>query len=301
MHGDDLRIVYRHFPLNSIHDKAQITAEAAEAAGAQGAFWEMHDLLYERYMGWARLSADEMPDLLAGYAEDLGLDVDQFSSDLEDHTFEQKVNQQAESARAMGLPGTPSIIINGQMYLTNQWGLSFQGVDAFTRLALLTPRMYDSPPEQVIDTGRQYQATLHTDAGDIVIELDAAQAPLNVNSFVFLAQEGWYDGNMFFLVIPDMVAQAGDPTNTGAGYPGYGCGFEATDLGFDEPGIVAVAGGSQFFITMDAMPNLQGRYTVIGRVVEGMDIVRTLTPRNPMAEENPPPGSILESVEIEER
>lgn len=308
MHGDNLRIIYRHFPLTSIHDKALITAEAAEAAGAQGAFWKMHDLLYERFRDWARLPAEEMPKVLVGYAEELGLDTEQFTHALEEHTYQDKVMASYEDATRMQLRGTPSIIVNGILY-PSEWRLSYLGFDAFVRLALLKPRQYTSPPPQVLIPDHQYTATIRTAKGDIVIKLYPDLAPINVNSFVFLAREGWYDGVTFHLVDPEFVALAGDPTGTGVGGPGYWCDDEiSSDLGFDEAGMVGIAtigpntGSSQFFITLAPQPELDGRYTVIGKVVKGMDVVQSLTPRKPSPENpDPPPGDVIETILIEEQ
>ena len=305
-HKDYLRIVYRHFPLTSIHDKAQITAEAAEAAGAQGKFWEMHDLLFGRQREWAVLPADQMPQVLAGYAQELGLDVERFNRDLQEHTFQARVMGQYQEAVAMGLPGTPSFIVNGRMYPTDQWGISYQGLSALIGLALLEPRLYSAPPAFQIDPARQYVATIRTPKGDIAIELFAAQAPLNVNSFIFLARQGWYDGTTFFRVIPDFVVQAGDPTGTAAGTPGFQCDDEIGDLKFDAAGVVGIAnagpntGSSQFFITLAPQPDLDGHYTIIGKVVKGLEILQALPERNP-ADPMAPPGLEIESIQIEER
>jgi len=305
-HKDRLRIVYRHFPLIRIHDKAQITAEAAEAAGAQGKFWEMHGLLFGRQREWAALPADQMPQVLAGYAQELGLDVERFNRDLQEHTFQAKVMGQYQEAVAMGLPGTPSFIINGRMYPTDQWGISYQGLSALISLALLEPRLYSAPPTLQIDPARQYVATVRTPKGDITIELFAAQAPLNVNSFVFLAREGWYDGTTFFRVVPNFVVQAGDPTGTAAGTPGFQCDDEIGDRKFDAAGVVGIAnagpntGSSQFFITLAPQPDLDGRYTIIGKVVRGLEILQLLPERNP-ADPMAPPGLEIESIRIEER
>jgi cyclophilin family peptidyl-prolyl cis-trans isomerase/protein-disulfide isomerase len=303
--GDEVRFVYRHFPL-SFHEKAIITGEAAEAAGAQGAFWEMHELLYTRAQEWGGVPMEEMPEVLTGYAEELGLDTEQFAQALEDHTYQDKVESQGNDAMEMGLPGTPSFVVNGNMYPFD-WGLSGEALDLFIEMAQLGEIQYDSPPPQVIDPGASYQATLRTEKGDIVIDLYAAQAPANVNSFVFLSQEGWYDGVTFHRVIPDFVAQAGDPTGTGIGNPGYQCDDEITpELTYDGPGVVGIAnagantGSSQFFITLDAVPQLDGGYTIIGQVVEGMDVVESLTVRDPQDPEAPE-GDVIEAILIEEQ
>jgi cyclophilin family peptidyl-prolyl cis-trans isomerase len=85
----------------------------------------------------------------------------------------------------------------------------------------LEERQFTECPPQVIDPARQYKATLHTTKGDIVIELLSEDAPMAVNSFVFLSQNDWFDGVMFHRVLPGFVAQSGDPTGTGFGGPGY--------------------------------------------------------------------------------
>ena len=104
----------------------------------------------------------------------------------------------------------------------------------------------------VIDPAKQYIATLKTEKGDIVIQLFADKAPLAVNSFVFLAREGWFNGVTFHRVLPGFVAQAGDPSATGMGGPGYFFRNETNDLLYDKPGMVGMANsgadsnGSQF-------------------------------------------------------
>jgi len=307
--GDNLRYVYRHFPLSG-HDKSFIAAEATEAAGAQGAFWEMEHLLYERQQEWGQFTAEQMLAALTDYAEELGLDVDRFSQDLEDHTFYDKVAAQRDDSTAMGLPGTPTFILNERLFLSELWGQDIsQSLTTFIQLTMLEASLYDTPPPQVIDTSKQYRATIRTARGDIIVELYDDQAPANVNSFVFLAQEGWYDDITFFRVIPGFVAQAGDPTNSGYGNPGYACDDEVGDLVFDRKGIVAIAnagpntGSSQFFITYsgDYQDSLNGHYTIIGEVVEGLDVLDDLTPRDPTSDPNAPPGDVIETILVEEQ
>ena len=156
-----------------------------------------------------------------------------------------------------------------------------------------------------IDATKQYVATLRTDKGDIVIELNSAKAPITVNNFVNLAQQGFYNDTTFHRVLPNFMAQAGDPTGAGAGGPGYTIADEFTDL-THEVGALSMAntgrpnsGGSQFFITYVPTPHLDGKHTVFGKVIKGMDVVQTLTPRDP--NQNPGfPGSKLIEVTIQE-
>jgi protein-disulfide isomerase len=104
--GDDLRFVFRHFPLTQIHPHAARAAEAAEAAGAQGRFWQMHDLLFANQ---PRLA----PQDLVVYARALGLDLERFMADLRDHTYAPKVREDFMSGIRSGVNGTPTFFVNG--------------------------------------------------------------------------------------------------------------------------------------------------------------------------------------------
>ena len=157
-----------------------------------------------------------------------------------------------------------------------------------------------------IDTEKQYTATLRTEKGDIVIALTADKTPITVNNFVKLARDGYYDNTTFHRVLPGFMAQGGDPTGTGAGGPGYTIQDEFTDL-THERGVISMAntgqpnsGGAQFFITFVPTPHLDGRHTVFGAVTEGMDVVDSLTPRDP--NQGPDfPGDTLIEVLISEQ
>ncbi|HEX7974682.1 MAG TPA: peptidylprolyl isomerase, partial [Anaerolineales bacterium] len=151
-------------------------------------------------------------------------------------------------------------------------------------------------------------ATLHTEKGDIAMDLYADKAPLAVNSFIFLAKQGWYDGVTFHRVIEGYIAQGGDPSGTGFGTPGYAFDNEISpDLKFDSPGILAMANagpgsnGSQFFITLAPTPKLDGNYTIFGKVISGMDVVEKLSPRDPSQGLGLPPGDKILSVSIDEK
>ncbi|MBN1886852.1 MAG: peptidylprolyl isomerase [Thermoflexales bacterium] len=156
-----------------------------------------------------------------------------------------------------------------------------------------------------IDPAKLYQATLVMDRGKVVIVLFADKAPNTVNNFVFLAREGFYDGTTFHRVIPDFMAQGGDPTGTGSGGPGYRFADEFhPDLKHDGPGVLSMANagpgtnGSQFFITYKATSWLDKRHSVFGRVVEGMDMVEAITPRDPQVATTL--GDVIRRVEISE-
>jgi cyclophilin family peptidyl-prolyl cis-trans isomerase len=162
-----------------------------------------------------------------------------------------------------------------------------------------------TPPEMGIDTQAIYLATLQTEKGDLKIELFASKAPQTVNNFIFLAEEGFYNGTTFHRVLPNFMAQGGDPTGSGSGGPGYQFEDEFDpSLRFDDAGYLAMANGgpntngSQFFITYGPTPHLNGLHTIFGKVVEGMDVALSLTLRDP--QQNPSfQGDTLLTVEIE--
>lgn len=304
----ELRVVYRHFPLISIHDKAVIAAEASEAAGAQGAFWEMHDLLFEQQSEWSSVSAEEAPEVFSGYAEELGLDTNAFDQALADGTYTDKVMEAYNAAGNAGLTGTPSFVADGVHYPSQQWGLAYEGLDIFMQVIGMKQRQLDAPPSQVIEDGKEYQATIETEKGDIVVDLFADETPVTINNFAYLSEQGWYDDNTFHRVIPGFVAQAGDPSGTGIGWPGYRCSDELNpELIFDEPGLLGMANsgpdtnGSQFFITLDAQPNLDGLHTVFGRVTEGMEVVESLTARDPQSAGPGELGDRILTITVEEK
>ncbi|MBX3011950.1 MAG: peptidylprolyl isomerase [Caldilineaceae bacterium] len=148
--------------------------------------------------------------------------------------------------------------------------------------------MYTAAPEMVIDPSKFYYATLKTARGDIKVQLFADRAPLTVNNFVFLAREGFYNDTIFHRVLDGFMAQAGDPTGTGMGGPGYEFADEIVPtLTFDRPGLLAMANagpgtnGSQFFITFAPTDWLNGMHTIFGEVIEGQDILNQITRVDP--------------------
>jgi len=176
------------------------------------------------------------------------------------------------------------------------------------RLELLEKRQFSACPPMTVDASKQYVATLHTQKGDIVVELYPDKAPLAVNNFIFLARSGWYDGVTFHRVLKGFVAQAGDPSGTGFGSPGYAFTNEISpDLKFDKAGVFAMANagpdsnGSQFFITLAPTPDLDGGYTIFGQVTSGMDVAESLALRDPSQTMDLPPGDEITNIEIQER
>ncbi|MBI5945212.1 MAG: peptidylprolyl isomerase [Chloroflexi bacterium] len=159
----------------------------------------------------------------------------------------------------------------------------------------------------LIDESKQYYATIKlAKGGQIVAELFPSKAPITVNSFAFLGCKGFFDGVTFHRVLPNFMAQGGDPDGTGMGGPGYQFVNEDNDLLFDKAGVLAMANagrdtnGSQFFITFASQDYLNGGYTIFGQVVEGMGVLSSITLRNP--EQNPTyQGDVIESITITEK
>jgi len=181
------------------------------------------------------------------------------------------------------------------------------GVTQTTPPAAPALKQYDAPPAMTIDTGKQYMATVKMEkGGEFVVELYPDKAPVTVNSFVFLAREGYFDGVTFHRVLEGFMAQTGDPTGAGSGGPGYQFDNEYSDLNFDKEGVVAMANaglntnGSQFFITFAPVPLRSDEYTIFGQVVSGMDVVKGITRRDPLKNPNFT-GDVIESITITEQ
>ena len=309
---NDLRFDYRHYPLigtpeSPFHDKAALATQATEAAGKQGKFWEMHDVLFNNQSEWSSLSAADFQPWLIQQAGKISLDVEKFTTDLTSDELVNFAQDAWDNGNKMGLTGTPSLIVNDQVWPSNVM-MSAANLSSVISLTMLEERQFTQCPPMSINPTKQYVATLHTDKGDIVIELLADKAPIAVNSFIFLANQGWFDNVIFHRVIPGFVAQAGDPSGTGYGTPGYAFKNEiSSDLRFDGPGVLGMANagadsnGSQFFITYSAQPTLDGSYTIFGQVIKGMDVATDLTPRDPSSDGVLPAGDKILSVTIEEK
>ena len=302
---DAIRLVSRPFPVFVVNDKTGYAALVAEAAEIQGNYWEMHDLLFARQADWINMSPEEFYQWVTVQASALDMDAEQFASDLKRADLIEKVNQAWEDGTKINLPGTPVVILNGDHY---QGPRDYNSLNDIIQLMKLGTRQFTSCPPVTVASDTQYLATLHTEKGDIVLELFADKAPVTVNSFIFLARNGWYDNITFHRVIPKLFAQTGDPSGSGKGNPGYYIITEiTTTLTFNRPGMVAMvnsgpdSSGSQFFITYAATAQYDGKYTIFGQVLKGMDVLLALTPRDAQPGVNPPPGDTLIGVTIEEK
>ena len=142
-------------------------------------------------------------------------------------------------------------------------------------------KQYSTPPAMIIDNSKKYTATIETNKGKMVLDLYAADAPKTVNNFVFLAREGYYDNTTFHRVIEDFMVQAGDPTGTGRGGPGYTFGDEfSRHIHVTGSLSMANAGpntnGSQFFICHSPQSHLNRRHSVFGQLVQGTEVLNKI-------------------------
>lgn len=111
--GDNLRVVIRHYPLIQIHDNALPAARVAEAAGRQGKFWEMYDLLFANQKEWSN-AADPMKSIFPAYAGRIGLDMERFNQDMADASLDDKINRDRDTGNELKITGTPTFFLNGQ-------------------------------------------------------------------------------------------------------------------------------------------------------------------------------------------
>jgi cyclophilin family peptidyl-prolyl cis-trans isomerase/protein-disulfide isomerase len=305
MHPDDIRLVFRDFPLLTIREKASLAAQAAASASEQGRFWEMHDLLFARYDEWEALTPEQFTSWLGRNATGAGVQAVQLLEDLRSRRFEPAVADAYNQAVASGIPGTPFLFFNRDLFLLPP---TIENLEANVRLSLLTARQFAAPPPMRLDPDTDYYARLRLNVGEVIIDLFEDSAPQAVNSFVYLAESGWYDDTPAFRVVRGQYVELGDPSGTGFGAPGFSYGLEVSPaLAFDRPGIVGVAtddpstNGSRFFVSLTALPMYDGARTVLGQVVSGLDLFDALLARDPLTDLLIEPQAVILDVIIEAR
>ena len=298
---EDVRLVFRHRPFpESFHDKSIISGQALEAAGKQGKFHEMKNFLFEQQSVWSPVAKDDFDGWLEGQIGQFDLDATQFFADMYSDEIVQKITDAADSANSLGINGTPTLFINGYKWPENERGVEILSI--YVQLLKNQAIEYDACAPTVIQPGKEYAATISTNKGDIEVDLFADAAPYAVNSFIFLAREGWYDGLPF--ISTNEFALSGDPSDTGYGGPGYAYLDEVDDTRtFDAPGKLATfslgpgVNGSSFFINKTTLEGQQVR-TVFGEVTSGMDVVNALELRDNIFD---PAVDFITSVTITEK
>ncbi len=192
-HSDDVRLVYRHFPL-SFHEKAVPAALAANAAGYQGMFFEAEEFLFENQAEWSVLESNDAFTewLIREFSQFSDLDFDLWYLAFSDSDNETAVrNMYSQVIKAGIVSGTPTVFLN---YVDSNYMFDAASLDSFIEKIRMNEYRSSECPDVVIEEGRSYTAVLETDAGDIHIELFPDTAPNAVNSFKYQAESGLFDG-----------------------------------------------------------------------------------------------------------
>ena len=300
LYPNDVRFVFRLRPFpESFHDKSILVSQAMVAAGLQGKFDAFRIWIFERQSKnpnnpavasladtefWATLPPADLSDWLKERVSELGIDPDLLVKDMVSDEVVKKVQDAKAKADEIGITGTPTLFVNGYAWPENQRGTEIFSI--YTKLLLNGEKEFNTCPAMSIDASKTYSATISTTKGDIVVDLYADKAPYAVNSFVFLARQGWYTN--LPIISTDQFMLTGDPTDTGYGGPGYAFKDEIdSTLSFNEPGMLATfaynvgsgTNGSTFFINKIALPEQSGR-TIFGKVTSGLDILTSLQIRD---------------------
>ncbi|MBC7878758.1 MAG: peptidylprolyl isomerase [Anaerolineales bacterium] len=300
---DNLRFVFRPLPLIGVLDKSDKAIIAALAADEQGQFWVLYDLLFAKHAEWKDLKPAEFNAWVIREAVKVGINGDQLEAAINAPETTTRMMSMYDAAKQLNIAAVPLILVNGE----ESYLLDYQNMSDTIGLIALGQKQFTQCPPFDVDPNKQYIATIRTEKGDIVIQLFPDKAPLAVNSFLFLARQNWFNGVTFHRVIAGFAAQAGDPSGTGRGNPGYFFNNEISDLKFNKPGLVGMANsgpdtnGSQFFITFGPAEHLNGGYTIFGQVISGLDVAEKLTLRDPAQGGLLPPGDKILSVDIEEK
>ena len=235
-HSDDVRLVYRHFPL-SFHEKAVPAALAANAAGYQGMFFGAEEFLFENQAEWSVLeSNDAFTDwLILEFSQFSDLDFDLWYLAFSDSDNETAVrNMYSQVIKAGIVSGTPTVFLT---YIDSYYMFDAASLDSFIEKIRMNENRCSECPDVVIEEGGSYTAVLETNAGDIHIELFADTAPNAVNSFKYQAESGLFDGTEIRSSYDGFEISFGD-----VAAPGYSFTAEFDDSRlFDGPGYIGIS------------------------------------------------------------
>jgi cyclophilin family peptidyl-prolyl cis-trans isomerase len=300
---DQIQYAFRIYPLLPVNSKASLAGEAALSAGSRDHFWEMHDLLILGYEEWSDLTREDFIAWILAEAPGVDPDPEQLEKDLLSRTYEKDMQTAFTEAVEAGIPGVPLLLINRIPYKLTIDPLN---LEAAIRLEILRAGQFGDYPPFSIEPNQKYYADFQLNTGTLTLQLFPESAPVAVNSFVFLAEQGWFDNTEFHKVIPGVLVEGGDPSGTGFGDAGYYFQSELDPAQrFDRAGMVGMISispgihSSRFFITLDAIPALDGNMTILGRVIRGMEYLEPLEARDPAVDLLQPAELIIESVTIE--
>lgn len=308
--SDTTKLVFRHYPLMAIHDKAMVSSLALEAANQQGKFWEMQDVLYTKQAEWEKKAVAEITATLKAYAKGIGLDEAKFEAALLDPRNYDRVMKDVVSGDKLTVSATPTLFLDGRQIPVEAFARpdfvaqfkEYTAQRAKYRAYVAKNPVKAGKPDAVSDGKAPYQMTIKTNKGDVVIELNPKLAPVNMNAILYLAQKNYFGGTPVQVNDNEVGAVVfADPSGTGYGTPGFECEIEEPPAGaFDKPGVVALLGdetrsSAQFFVTYSSTPMLDQRFSVIGSVTSGLDVLRGLAaPSGP--EDKTEPDRILSTT-----
>ncbi len=280
---DGVLLVYRHFPLVPVHDKALMAVQAVEAAARQDRFWEYHRRLYAEQSRWKDLPPEAFPAYLVGLAEELGLERARFMQDLSSEAIQALALRAWNAGRALGLQAVPVVFVNGEWF---PGPVTPERLAPVVRLSMLARRAFSTCPDWRIDPNRTYLWEWVLPQGPVTVELIPSWAPQGVNAVVFLAQEGWYRGMGVYAVEPGRAVYLGDPSNTGYGHPGFLVPWEPPPQAL-QAGHVALQpetpgwNSPRLAVLLGPRPDWESRVTVVGRVLKGLSLLQALAPPEP--------------------
>ncbi len=302
LHPEEVELAFRHYPVVAEFDKDSIAGQAVEAAGRQDLFWEMARLLVDRHAEWSVLPPESFRSWLYEQSSGLGLEPTAFRQDIDGGRYTAYLADAFHQATSAGIPGLPTIFLNGVVLRFSPTALNLESA---VRLEILGTRQFPEEPPLTLEPQAGYTVTLETGAGEVVLQLLPDSAPRAVNSFIFLADQGWFDRTNFYRVEPRRLVEMGDPSSTGFGDPGYHLPDELdSGLDFNQPGMVALSsagpgtGGSRLIITLRPFPEWNGTRTIFGRVIEGLEILEGLPARDPAVDLLAPDPIVIRRVRI---
>ena len=281
----DFRLVFRHF---FFHENADLPARVAEAAGRQNKFAEVKSFIFKDVENWYGKTGKNFEAWIKTTSEKFELDADKMIADFNDQAIIDKVAEENAKSKSLGLNTTPTIYINGSQYVSPDnsvpgFELISNIIETVKKVKAFRDKQFKSCPPMSIDQSKSYQMTLITDKGDILIDLNDDEAPYSVNAVVYLANDGWYNDQIFYYADDNYVV-TGDPSGTGIASPGFVVLDEfSSTMTFNEAGVVGMyhslpgRNGSQFFITRKPFEGLESSYSVLGKVSSGLDVLNSLS------------------------
>ncbi len=186
---EDLRFVFRPLPLIGILDKSELAILSALAADEQGQFWKIYDLLFEKYNEWTVLSPAKFNEWIIKKAGVMGMDMSKFTASINAPETMTRMMSMYDAAKQLSIAAVPLVLINSEQFYL----LDFKNMNDTIGIIALGKKQFTTCPPFNIDVKKHYTATIQTEKGKVMIELFPDKAPLAVNSFVFLAREGWYN------------------------------------------------------------------------------------------------------------